>query len=68
MLHAAARWHLAVWSLGGLAAAVAASAAGALLLRNALERRIRNKQAQVEEASATGQTRPVLCHLSKVIL
>ena len=67
-LHAAPRWHVAVWSLGCLAAAVAASSAGSLLLRTALDRRIRNKRAQVEEASAAGQTRPVLRHLSKVIL
>ena len=62
------RWHLAVWSLGGLAAAVSASAGGALLLRKALGRKIRNKRAQVEEASAAGQTHPVLRHLSKVSL
>ena len=67
MLHAASRWHLAVWSLGGLAAAVTASAGGALLLRNALDRRIGSKRAQVEEASAAGQTRPLLRHLSEVI-
>ncbi|CAK0781184.1 hypothetical protein CVIRNUC_005307 [Coccomyxa viridis] len=64
--HSASRWHLAVWSLGGLAAAVTASAGGALLLRKALGRKIRNKRAQVEEASAAGQTHPVLRHPSKV--
>ena len=68
MLHAAPRWHLAAWSLGGLAAAVAASAGGALLLGNALGRRIWKRRAQVEDASADSQTRAVLHNLLKVTL
>ena len=50
------------------APAAAASTAGALLLRNALGRRIQNKRAQVEGTCAAGQNCPVLRNLSKVIL